>query len=180
MLDEYIVEYDEYLGVGSGAFSYVDGVFYSTTFSINRYIESIAKGRVGIASQRRFDLRERMRYDFLLKPFGLVLDGKVMTQKYGTAWRRVLWKELLFFRMLGALKREGGVYRLSQRGMYYWVVMMREFLSGVNNFRREMRAHIRLESNELSTLSSRDDLGTDGDYSNERQIRRREGMRTLG
>jgi hypothetical protein len=121
-----------------------------------------------------------MRYDFLLKPFGLVLDGKVMTQKYGTAWRRVLWKELLFFRMLGALKREGEVYRLGRRGMYYWVVMMREFLSGVNNFRREMRAHIRLESNELSALSSRDSLSTDGDYSNERQIRRREGMRTLG
>jgi coproporphyrinogen III oxidase-like Fe-S oxidoreductase len=180
MLDEYIVEYDEYLGVGSGAFSYVDGVFYSTTFSINRYIESISKGRVGIASERRFDLRERMRYDFLLKPFGLVLDGNVMTQKYGTAWRRALWKELLFFRMLGALKREGEVYRLGRRGMYYWVVMMREFLSGVNNFRREMRAHIRLESNELSALSSRDSLSTDGDYSNERQIRRREGMRTLG
>ncbi len=167
MLDEYIVEYDEYLGVGSGAFSYLDGVFYSTTFSINRYIEYIGKGRVAIVSERRFDLIEQMRYDFLLKPFGLILDGNAMTQKYGKAWRRALWKELLFFTMLGALKREGGVYRLTRRGMYYWVVMMREFLSGVNYFRKEMRGHIRSESSELRTLSARDSLNAVGRYSSE-------------
>lgn len=51
MLDEYIVEYDEYLGVGSGAFSYLDGVFYATTFSINGYIGYIGKGRVGIVNK---------------------------------------------------------------------------------------------------------------------------------
>jgi coproporphyrinogen III oxidase-like Fe-S oxidoreductase len=180
MLDEYIVEYDEYLGVGSGAFSYLDGVFYSTTFSINRYIENIGKGRVAIVSERRFDRIEQMRYDFLLKPFGLILDGNTMTQKYGKAWRRALWKELLFFTMLGALKREAGIYRLSRRGMYYWVVMMREFLSGVNNFRREMRSHIRSESNALRTLSARDSLSAAGKYSSEQQTSRSKGMPTLG
>jgi coproporphyrinogen III oxidase-like Fe-S oxidoreductase len=158
MLDEYIVEYDEYLGVGSGAFSYMNGVLYSTTFSINRYIDYIGKGRVGIVSERRFDLIEQMRNDLLLKPFGLILDGKTMTRKYGTVWRRALWKELLFFTMLGALQPDGGDYRLSRRGMYYWVVMMREFLSGVNNFREEMRAHIRSESSELRALSASDSL----------------------
>jgi coproporphyrinogen III oxidase-like Fe-S oxidoreductase len=180
MLDEYIVEYDEYLGVGSGAFSYLDGVFYATTFSINRYVEYIGKGRVGIVNARRFDLIERMRYDFLLKPFGLILDGNTMTQKYGTVWRRALWKELLFFTILGALKREGDVYRLSRRGMYYWVVMMREFLSGVNHFRKEMRAHIRAESSELRTLSARDSLNAVGEYSSERQVRRSDRVPTSG
>jgi molybdenum cofactor biosynthesis enzyme MoaA len=47
--------------------------------------------------------------------------------------------------MLGALARDGDGYRLRRQGMYYWLVMMREFLSGVNNFRAEMRSNIAVE-----------------------------------
>jgi coproporphyrinogen III oxidase-like Fe-S oxidoreductase len=38
-IDEYIVDHDEYLGVGSGSFSYLGGASYSTTFSINHYVD---------------------------------------------------------------------------------------------------------------------------------------------
>jgi len=43
------------------------------------------------------------------------------------------------------LRDEGDRYELTRRGKYYWVVMMRELFTGVNNFRDEMRAHIKDE-----------------------------------
>ena len=145
MIDEYIVDYDEYLGVGSGSFSFLGGSMYSSTFSIPRYLQLIESGRTGITLSRCFEPIERMRYDFLMKLFGLTMDMGAMEQKYGGKFQRKLWKEFLFFRTVGALQAGAGQYRLTKRGMYYWVIMMREFLMGVNNFREDMRQHIRAE-----------------------------------
>ena len=44
--------------------------------------------------------------------------------------------------MTGGLKKEKGVLRLTPRGQYYWVIMMREFFIGVNNFRDFCREEI--------------------------------------
>ncbi len=145
MIDEYIVEEDEYVAVGSGAFSYLDGVTYSSTFSINRYIDFIDKGRIAITAKKSFSPYEQMRYDLLMSLFGLRLDKKAMQAKYGRRFFRVLWKEFLGLRLVGALEDHGDHYGLTDRGMYYWVVMMREFFIGVNNFREQMRSHIKEE-----------------------------------
>jgi hypothetical protein len=37
------------------------------------------------------------------------------------------------------------MYLVTERGMYYWVIMMREFFIGVNNFRSQMRKNIQDE-----------------------------------
>ena len=146
MIDEYIVEQDNYIGAGSGAFSYFDGVFYSSSFSIPLYMRRIESGSTGIICGKRYSELDQLRYDFLVRLFGLRLDGRFMTRKYGEGWRRSLRKELLAFELLGALRRSGDDYRLTTRGMYLWLVMMREFLTGVNRFRADMRAHIAAES----------------------------------
>jgi len=52
MYDEYIVDQDDYVGVGSGAFSYVGGTMYSTTFSLNHYWRRVEAGRTGITRHR--------------------------------------------------------------------------------------------------------------------------------
>ena len=145
MIDEYIVDYDEYVGVGSGAFSYVNGTMYSSTFSTNRYIDHVDGGRTGITAARRLDPREQMDYDFLMKLFSLSMDKKAIEAKYDGAFHRALWKELLAFKLLGALVEEGGRYRVTEKGMYYWVMMMREFFMGVNRLRDAMRLRIREE-----------------------------------
>jgi coproporphyrinogen III oxidase-like Fe-S oxidoreductase len=145
MIDEYIVEQDNYIGAGSGAFSYFDGVFYTTSFSIDQYIRRVKSGSPAIIRGKRYTPLDQMRYDFLVRLFGLRLDGALMAKKYGPDWRRALWKELWIFRLFGALENNGDEIRLRRRGMYYWLVMMREFLTGVNNFRTEMRSAIAIE-----------------------------------
>ncbi len=53
--------------------------------------------------------------------------------------------ELTALRLAGAVRRNGERLELTDRGYYLWVMMMREFFIGVNNFREQMRHHIRDE-----------------------------------
>ena len=152
MIDEYLVDYDEYVGAGSGSFSYLDGVMYASTFSISHYLNRIKEGKTAISARRRLSGRERMQYDWLVKLFALVIDLETMEKKYRNTFFLTLWREFLLFRLLGAIIKEKNVYRLTRRGMYYWVVMMREFFLGTNSFREQMRAGLAAEHD--STLTN--------------------------
>ncbi|MEJ2604922.1 MAG: coproporphyrinogen III oxidase family protein [Gammaproteobacteria bacterium] len=142
MIDEYITEHEEYLGLGSGAFSYLDGTLYASTFSINHYLRLVDGGGTGIVRSRRMGERDQMRYYLLMFLFGGTLDLAMAENRFDGRFRRVLRPELLALRLLGAVRRDGGALRLTERGYYLWVMMMREFFIGVNNFRDEMRRQI--------------------------------------
>jgi coproporphyrinogen III oxidase-like Fe-S oxidoreductase len=144
-IDEYIVTDDEYIGAGSGAFGYYEGLLYSNTFSLNRYAQLAGARRSPVTMARELSGLEQMRYDFLTRLFGLSLDKAFVRRKYGGRFERRLWREIAFFRAIGALRDTGPRLELTERGMYYWVVMMREFFTGVNRFREQMRLNIRRE-----------------------------------
>jgi coproporphyrinogen III oxidase-like Fe-S oxidoreductase len=144
--DEYIVTDDEYIGAGSGAFGYCGGVLYSNTFSLNHYAQLAGSGGSSVTMARRMSEQEQMRYDFLTRLFGLSLDKGFVRRKYGARFERRLWREIAFFRAIGAVRDTGPRLELTERGMYYWVVMMREFFTSVNLFREQMRLNIRREA----------------------------------
>ncbi|MEW5800647.1 MAG: coproporphyrinogen III oxidase family protein [bacterium] len=142
MIDEYIVDYDEYVGAGSGAFGYLNGCIYANTFDLGQYIRKLRQGRLPLASQRAFSKKERMRYDFLMKLFGRSLNIGQLETKFKTNISRYLWMEMVFFKLLGGTKTEADQILLTPKGQYYWVIMMREFFIGVNNFRDYCRSKI--------------------------------------
>ncbi len=144
-IDEYVTQQDEYVGVGSGAFSYVGGRLYSTTFSLNRYRERIAAGESGITECKVLTLKQRMRYDFLMRLFGLSLPYAFITAKYGRSFWWRMAPELAAMRLIGAIRYDADAIRLTQRGMCCWMSMMSEFFTAVNTFRDKMRRHIRAE-----------------------------------
>jgi menaquinone C8-methyltransferase len=145
MIDEYIIDQDDYVGVGSGSFSYVGGWMYSTTFSLNQYRERIAQGQPAITQSKRLSTRERMRYDYLVRLFGRSLPYDYVRRKYGRAFWLRMAPEVLSMRALGATRHDADAIRLTPVGMYCWVLMMAEFFNAVNAFRDEMRLHIRDE-----------------------------------
>ena len=144
-IDEYITQSDDYVGVGSGAFSYVDGRLYSTTFSLNRYRALIEGGASGVTGCRTFTRKQRMRYDLLVKLFGLALPYAYIDAKYGRSFRWRMSPELTALRVSGLTRHDPDAIRLTDRGMAVWIVMMAEFFTAVNAFRDQMRRHIRLE-----------------------------------
>lgn len=140
MIDEYIVDYDEYVGVGCGSFGYVDGTVLSDTFSIPEYIAALGEGRLPLRACKRFSERDRIQYDFVMKLFSTSLDVSRAEEKFGGRFLKSLRKEVGFFKTVGALVRDDGNFRLTRKGLYLWVIMMREFFTGVNNFRDVSRA----------------------------------------
>jgi menaquinone C8-methyltransferase len=153
-IDEYIVDHDEYLGVGSGSFSYLNGGSYSTSFSIDHYIDLADQGKSAITAGREMTEHEQMQYDLLMKLFGLRINNSDIRMTHGPSFHKKLWKELTVFKLLGALKETKDELLLTERGMYYWVIMMREFFIGVNNFRSQMRAQIHDEWKTMEKVST--------------------------
>ena len=146
--DEYIVAADNYVGVGSGAFSYLDGTLYSTTFSLASYEQRIAQGLTGIATCHHLSMIDRYRYTLLVRLFGLYLDRASVERHHGPQFFRKLWGELLTLRALGAARQTERGYHLNERGMYWLMLMMSAFFESVNNYRDAMRAHVKHELHE--------------------------------
>jgi coproporphyrinogen III oxidase-like Fe-S oxidoreductase len=145
MFDEYIIDQDDYVGVGSGAFSYVGGAMYSTTFSLNHYCRLVEGGHTAVTKRRELGPRERMRYDFLVRLFGGELRRDYIAERYGPAFWLKLAPELAAMRAIGATRHDADAIRLTPRGLYCWVLMMAEFFNAVNAVREHMRENIRAE-----------------------------------
>jgi menaquinone C8-methyltransferase len=143
--DEYIVAADNYVGVGSGAFSFLDGTLYSTTFSLRAYEARIAQGRTGITTSHALSPTDQMRYALLVRMFGLRLDRAWARARHGPKFFRRLWGELRTLEWLGAARRDPAGWQLTERGMYWLMLMMSEFFASVNAYRDAMREHVRAE-----------------------------------
>ncbi|MCX6003634.1 MAG: coproporphyrinogen III oxidase family protein [Chloroflexi bacterium] len=104
LIDEYIIDYDDYVGVGAGSVGFLNGDFFVNTFSLEKYDELISSGKLPIMSWRRLSEREHLRYYMLTKLFGMSLDPQKFRQRFGDDANRKLWWELMFFRISGLVK----------------------------------------------------------------------------
>ena len=141
-IDEYIVDAPNYVGLGSGAFSYVDGVLYATTFSLAAYVDRIDHGLSGVTHERRLGERQRMRYDLLLRLFSLRLERRWARARYGLRFERTLRPEMTALKLLGAIVEDEDGWSLTSRGMFLWIRMMSTFFESVDEFREQMRRHV--------------------------------------
>ncbi len=143
MIDEYIVDYEDYVGIGSGAFSFLQGALYVNTFSLREYSQRIDAGMTGCTQKRQFPRGDLMRYRFLMSLFGMSLDKRKFAEDFGVSIEAGLPLEMAFMRTSGAFAEDNSErIVLTERGRYLLVVMMREFFISVNNLRDQARAAI--------------------------------------
>ncbi|MCL2680268.1 MAG: coproporphyrinogen III oxidase family protein [Coriobacteriia bacterium] len=145
IIDEYIVDFPEYVGIGSGAMSYLRGQNYTNTFSLRQYHEAIAKGTMPIATMTQGSKSKvvDMRYYFATKLFGLRLDKQEFRDRFGVDIARGLPVEMTFMRAAGAFATDDDKeLTLTAKGRYLTLVMMRETLAGSNDHRDQMRAEL--------------------------------------
>jgi coproporphyrinogen III oxidase-like Fe-S oxidoreductase len=140
MIDEYIVESEEYVGLGAGAFSFLNGTLYVNTFSPREYGNAITAGDMSVFARQTYGKREHMRYRFMMELFSLRFNRPGFQKTFGTPAEFGLSIEMLFMFLSGSFaKIERDAITLTPRGKYLAVVLMREFFSGVNNVRDEAR-----------------------------------------
>jgi coproporphyrinogen III oxidase-like Fe-S oxidoreductase len=150
MIDEYIVDYEEYPAIGSGGLSYLDGSLYVNTFSVRDYNTAIEQGRMSVVGRRRFAFWDRMRYRFMMQLFGLRLDKKQWERDFGCSVAKGLPVEYAFFKAVGAFSYEDDEkILLTPKGRYLMVALMREFFIGVNKVRDQARAALTGEERAL-------------------------------
>lgn len=150
MIDEYIVDYEDYVGIGSGAFSFIDGTLWVNTFSLREYSRRIGEGLPGAVAKRQFSEHERMRYRFMMGLFGLELDKKAFARDFGVSIERGLPVEMAFMRTVGAFDVNNAERAtLTPKGRYLLVTMMREFFIGVNGVRDQARSNLPEDERQL-------------------------------
>ncbi len=150
MIDEYVIDYEEYPAIGSGGITYLGDRLYANTFSVNDYNAAIEADRMSVMGTISFSKRDRMRYRFLTQLFGLRLDKRQFARDFGCTVEQGLPLEMAFMRVAGAFERDtADELTLTPRGRYLAVVMMRQFFVGVNNLRDQARAALPGEEREL-------------------------------
>ena len=150
MIDEYVVQYEEYPAIGSGGITYLGNSLYVNTFSLREYGEAIAEGRMSIMGRTDFNLHDRMRYRFLMQLFGLRLDKLQFERDFGMTVENGLPAEMTFMKLAGAFATDTPEeLTLTPKGRYLVVAMMRQFFIGVNSLRDQARAALPAEEREL-------------------------------
>jgi len=140
MIDEYIIESDDYIGIGAGSVSIVRGNFYVNSFSLERYHELTEAERLPIVGWRRLSARENRRYYLLTKLFGMKLDIEAFRRRFGEDKGSGLWPELAFLKTFGLVEGHGSL-RVTEKGMYPVSVMMRDFFAALNTLREYCIEH---------------------------------------
>ncbi len=150
MIDEYVVQYEEYPAIGSGGITYLGSSLYVNTFSLREYSQAIEEGRMSIMGRTDFNIHDRMRYRFLMQLFGLRLDKLQWERDFGMTVENGLPAEMAFMKLAGAFATDTPEeLTLTPKGRYLTVAMMRQFFIGVNNLRDQARAALPSEEREL-------------------------------
>ncbi|OGN98838.1 MAG: hypothetical protein A2Y58_00680 [Chloroflexi bacterium RBG_13_51_52] len=134
MIDEYIIEADDYIGIGAGSVSIVAGNFYVNSFSLDRYHNLTASGHLPIVGWRKLSDKEDRRYYLLTKLFGMKLDREAFRRRFGGDIERKLWLELAFLKVCGLVSGDD-ILQVTEKGMYPVSVMMRDFFAALNTLR---------------------------------------------
>ena len=134
MIDEYIIDFDDYIGIGAGSVSIVNGNFYVNSFSLDRYGKFLENNMLPIVGWRKLSENEHLRYYLLTKLFGLEVDKQKFYQRFKANIEEKLNRELWFLNLFGLVRR-GEKIRVTEKGMYPVSVMMREFFASLNGLR---------------------------------------------
>lgn len=134
MIDEYIVDVDDYIGIGAGSVSMVKGNFYVNSFSLDRYAALVNSDELPIVGWRKLSESEHLRYYLLTKLFGMELAKDRFYRRFNAGIDSKLWKELLFLRAAGIIQGKDKI-SVTPKGMYPVSVMMREFFASLNSLR---------------------------------------------
>ena len=140
MIDEYIIEYDDYIGIGAGSVSIVGDHFYVNSFALDRYHDFVQNDRLPVISWRTLSGSEAMRYYLLTKLFGMSLSREDFKKRFGADISRKMPLELAFLKTTGIVTGDA-ILRVTEKGMYPVSVMMRDFFAALNTLREYCIEH---------------------------------------
>jgi menaquinone C8-methyltransferase len=145
IFDEYVIDHDEYVGIGSGSFSFLEGTLYVNTFSLKKYSQVIATGHLATQRSRSYPKRAQMWYRMMVELFGGKLDIKEFNAKFDTNIALSMFAEISYLKLTGMIKEQNGYLVSTYSGMYLFTSLMKEFYIGMDYVRESSRAALNEE-----------------------------------
>lgn len=142
IIDEYIIDNEEYVGVGSGSFSFLKNTLYLNEFALDAYDTLIATKGSAVIKQRSFPHISQMYYRLMVDLFNGKLSKKRFSDLFGASINDALSKELLLLKFSNAIKETKDSITTTEFGNYLFMVMMKEFYMGMDHIRANERKRI--------------------------------------
>lgn len=134
--DEYVIHYPEYIGIGSGAFSYLNNRIYINAYDLDTYGHKVyAKEHSSIASSKIFSQRQQIQYAFLLQLFSGEVDVSSFNKRFQTSLEKILGIELWWLEKNKAIIKEHETIKTTLFGDFLCLRMMKTFYSQMDNVR---------------------------------------------
>ena len=111
---------DNFLGFGCSATTLLPDQFKINTFSPAAYAERVNSGRLPTALTIRFTRRQRMVYWLFWRLYTTKLDPRDFESVFGVSLKKAYGTEFWLGRMSGLIKKENGLCRLTDRGVFYY------------------------------------------------------------
>lgn len=134
IIDEYVIERSEYVGIGSGSFSFIGNTLYANTFSLPQYRKLILANKLPITHSTTFPTRAIKQYRMMIELFGLKPS------------KEHLLFENTFLKLARVYDANG---RINTKGSYLFSIMMKEFYNGMDYIRETMRSKLSKEDGKL-------------------------------
>lgn len=152
--DEYVSYHNQYLGVGSGAFSFMEGRLFVNAFNLKDYVSRVSSGssaNIASASFKRIDI---LRYMFLTQLFSGAVDIARFNVAHNCRVAKDLFVELNGLRLAKAIKQQNGVIKCTDFGRYVALVAMKDFYTGMDMVRAVFRDDAKCSGKEVVKIMS--------------------------
>lgn len=153
--DEYVSSNHEYLGIGSGGFSFLGGELFVNAFNLQKYNEKIQNGKSSVIARCEFNPKERIKYLFLTEIFSGFIDIDKFNQTNNTNLLKTLNLELKLLDIIGAIEIQNNSIKSTQFGRYLWLSLMKEFYTGMDKVRAIFKDDAKLKnSSKINIMKS--------------------------
>ncbi|MEW6379109.1 MAG: radical SAM protein [bacterium] len=134
-IDEYAIDYEEYIGLGCGSISIINGYYTINTFPLDKYHQFLARGELPIVRSRKLSGWELSNYRLLTGLFGVRINKQRIFRHFpGHREKELRWR-LALFKKLGCLAESSNLFYLTPKGMYQVDLLMRQIFAGMNSLR---------------------------------------------
>lgn len=111
---------DNFLGFGCSAATLLREQFKINTFPVEEYCRRVESGRLPTSLTLRFSLRQRMVYYLFWTAYSTRVDEEDFQRFFGVPLRKMYGLELKAARLLGLVTEEGGVWRMTLKGAFFY------------------------------------------------------------
>ncbi len=134
--DEYIVDYPYFVGIGTGAMSYINGKYLVNSFNINKYEDLLSKNSMSIILGKSLSLREQVYLEFIYKYYSFNLDSKTFERLFGINIESYMKNEIYLLNLIKAIKNENGKISITNYGKYIANLLMKYFYINISKIRK--------------------------------------------